>query len=138
MRRALIPLFLVSLSARAQDTPLPPPPRLGEPQIAVGALESETLTVALLPHAPRMQACASTPMPAVSQGKPGALPTGQITFQVRLRRGKATLAVASTTEPGLEWITPCLERVLVDVAWPMRRGAFEVPVVVEPAAAPVE
>lgn len=154
MRRALLPLLMLSLAARAEDNPeLPPPPRLGEPAppaalppleappplgppvVVVGTVESESVRVALVPHEAHLQACAQSARPEVSPGKPGALPTGEITFRITVRRGKATLSVDSTTAPGLEWIEPCLQKELVHVEWPVRRGAFQVPVMVEPAPA---
>lgn len=153
MRRAILPLLMLSLAARAEDNPeLPPPPRLGDPAqapappmeappslrppvVMVGTVASESVRVTLLPHEAHLQACAQTERPEVSPGKPGALPTGEITFQITVRRGKASLAVANTTEPGLEWIEPCLQKELVHVDWRVRRGEFQVPVMIEAAPA---
>ena len=58
--------------------------------------------------------------------------TAALTFQVVLRRDRVRAVTLSDVEPGLEWLTPCLERELTSFEWPWRRGKHDVTLEVQP------
>jgi len=76
-----------------------------------------------------LRVCAAQPPPPQV-----ALPAeaAAMTFQIVLRRDRVRLVTVSEAEPGLEWLTPCLERELASFEWPWRRGKYDVTLEVQP------
>jgi hypothetical protein len=72
----------------------------------------------------RLERCLDAPA-APRQGTDRA-PTGSLDLRLTIRRGKVKLVTASAVDPGLEWITPCLQRQLAAHEWPVDKDVLDV------------
>ncbi len=75
------------------------------------------------PAVPGLARVACTPTPAALPELPGS---GALTVRLVLRRHRVSVVTVSETDPGLAWMTPCVERELTSMEWPWRRGRHEV------------
>lgn len=58
-------------------------------------------------------------------------PAGELAFKVVVNRKGVKAVTTASVAPGLEWLTPCLERELAAFSWD-DKGKFEVNVTVRP------
>jgi hypothetical protein len=70
--------------------------------------------------------CVATAAPMQAQ-KPVAT-AGAVALRVTLKRGEVRLVTTTSVDPGLEWLTPCLERRITAHSWPVQQGVFDIPV----------
>ncbi|MCB9763680.1 MAG: hypothetical protein H6739_28180 [Alphaproteobacteria bacterium] len=121
----MLPVLLALITAAlAQDS---------DPSVRPSADAQAFIREALDPHALHLDACLTQPPAAAKGPKVTSWPSGQVVLQVKVRRGAVTVVTTSSTDPGLEWLQPCLERELAEVTWPVQRGELEVPLEVEAA-----
>lgn len=121
-------LFALWLGVALADDPAPPPvvEPPAPPAIAVGPVlnvaQKEIIGVGTLELAPCVAVAASAP------AQPARATAGAVELRVTLKRGQVRLVTATTVDPGLEWVAPCLERQLAAHAWPLDRGVLKVPI----------
>lgn len=120
-------LLLLALSVALAAEP--PPPADAEPTVAFGPVVSEARVTAPDPADLRLGPCIEKlpPPPALSEDS-------ALMLQVRIRRGRARIVTAADVAPGLEPLTPCLERELLRVDWGVKKADVELPVTVAPVA----
>lgn len=88
----------------------------------VNVAQKEVLGVGELELTSCIAGAASAPV------QPARATSGAVELRVTLKRGKVRLVTATTVDPGLEWLAPCLERQLAAHAWPLKQGVLRVPV----------
>jgi hypothetical protein len=71
------------------------------------------------------------PLPPSSRVVPEI--TGQIVFQITVRRRRADVIAVSALDRAYAGLTPCIERQIATLRWPVRSGRFEVPIVIGPS-----
>jgi hypothetical protein len=92
-----------------------------------GVIVVEDTAVVLETTTPGLSlAACSVPPPVAS-----IPPAGEVAFKVVVNRKGVKAVTTSSVEPGLEWITPCLERELAAFSWE-KKGKFDVNVTVRP------
>lgn len=145
-------LVLLSLAAFAQDTPPADPapaspeveevPEVPEPPVAepqAEPLEPEEAPELVVELGPvHFLAERDLPVPALTFDRcvgltpPGSMsgrtnpPDGQLVFQVKIRKGKVALSSVASSSTGLDFVTPCLQRELASVEWPVKRAEGEI------------
>ena len=79
------------------------------------------------PPAVSFAACAVPPVAA--NRTVGTNPAdGRVLLNIQVRRGKVSLVTVAEAASGLDWLTPCLQRELSAVTWPVRRANAELTV----------
>ncbi len=107
--------------ATAAEAPAPPAPVL-----ELGPVRSVAEKALIAPGELRVSHCLDVASaPAVDNG---SMPTGALQLRVTVRRGKVKLVTATSVDPGLEWLAPCLTRQLAEHTWPVKRGELDVPI----------
>jgi hypothetical protein len=103
-----------------------------DPTITVGPIVAVPTKVVVPVDVP-FASCATTPI-APADSRPGT-----VVFQVQLRRGHVSLVSVVSEDTAVAGYQPCLQRVLADYSWPVKRANFRIPISVrpsEPSAAP--
>ena len=118
-------LSLIVLAAAAQD-----PPAIEETTTpTTSVLKFGNVTFLDRPKAtvPQLTLNRCAPLPAHLHTPANRPEDGRVLLQLKLRKGKATLVTVTEVDKGLDWLTPCLERELAAVEWPIRKAKLEVP-----------
>lgn len=97
-----------------------------DPTITVGPIVAVPTNVAVPVDVP-FASCATTPI-APADSRPGT-----VVFQVQLRRGHVSLVSVVSEDTAVAGYQPCLQRVLTDYSWPVKRANLRIPIMVKPA-----
>ncbi|MDP2307718.1 MAG: hypothetical protein Q8P18_16965 [Pseudomonadota bacterium] len=95
-----------------------------EPTITLGPVAALPSLTTVPTEGLSVAMCAATPV------APTDPQSGTLVFEVRLRRGQVSLVSVMSADSAALPYQPCLERVLADYAWPVRRANLRVPVTV--------
>ncbi len=124
----LLALSLLSVPASDDMPPTSVGPSfdVGPLKLMAGTVDAELLRVD--PHALELHTCFAAPVRTPEASRTEALKDGQVTVQVRIRRGQVKVVTTTSASSGLEWMTPCLERRLAEWNWSIDKAEFNVPI----------
>lgn len=111
------------------DAPEPPPEASSAVSLEVSPMQFLSLKDAPQPALSFDRCIAMTP-PASAAGRTNP-PDGQLVFQIKIRRGRIAVSSLASADQGLDFLTPCLQRELAAVEWPVKRAKGEVEVTIE-------
>ncbi len=126
----LVVALLLPLAFAADPGPLLTPAPIAEPVLTAGPVLNLPFHTPVPVDSLSLTSCAVAP-PAPADVRPGTL-----VFEVQLRRGHVSLVSVVSADTAVAGYRPCLQRVLTDYAWPVKRANLRVPVNVEPSPTP--